>query len=256
MVATGWRHLLGLVLSSTTLLAASVEAGAADCPVVPTKNKTATPLCAGIAILQRSTPDAQPTAGTHAIYAKFEKPRTAAERLYNDWIEKRVGGMNFQPVGDVSGQSGNQIELLTLESLYRSKDMLSVRYKHYWCCGVHGDADYPAINIDTTRGVILDPSALLHMHAVATACSRQLAGQQKMGFERIDNSFTEEDLRPDQRPDKFLNRLVESGNWSFSDKGAVLELGNLEGYANGPYTCRFPNAVLRSLARPGVAIPP
>jgi hypothetical protein len=256
MFRKAWRHLLGLMLGSTTLLAAPVEAGATDCPVSPTRNKTATGLCSGIAILQRSTPDAQPNAGTHAVYAKFERPGTAAERLYNDWIEDRVGRLNFQPVGDVRGQSTHQIELLSLETLYRSKGILSARYRHYWCCGPHGDAEYPAINVDMTRGRVVDPGSLLHMHAVATACSRQLAEQKKMGFDLIDNAFTEEDLRPNQRAGLFLERLVASERWSFSDNGAVLELGNLHGYANGPYICRFTNAVLRTMARPGVAIPP
>ena len=54
----------------------------------------------------------------------------------------------------------------------------------------------------------------------------------------------------------FISALKDQARWSFSEQGARIDFGELLGVAAGPFFCVLPNADLRGIAHPGVAIPP
>ena len=54
----------------------------------------------------------------------------------------------------------------------------------------------------------------------------------------------------------FVAVLKDQARWSFGDRGATVDFGELLGYAAGPFFCKFANAELKAIAHPGAAIPP
>jgi hypothetical protein len=54
----------------------------------------------------------------------------------------------------------------------------------------------------------------------------------------------------------FVAVLQDQSRWSFSEDGALVDFGQLLGFAEGGFACSFANDDLRAMARAGVAIPP
>lgn len=209
--------------------------------------------CSDLKLLVRSSPDIKPNAGTVAVYVEFDKPGKAFERKYNDWVTTQVSRLYFGSRGEVA-EHQTATQFLDVYSIYRSKKILSARYLYSGCCGAHGSSEYRSINFEIGRGEVLSLGSLFRMHEVVNFCHRQMHGS-----DSLQEDFTAEEiaLPPSQRRDtEFLRLLLSSESWAFTMTGAVVEFGYLHGYASGPLSCRLDNASLKSMARPGVSIPP
>jgi hypothetical protein len=274
------RRILVLVLA--LLLPGLAEA--ADCVVARDGNVSlveAEP-CDGLRLMTRRRDVAQPNLDVAATWVEFAEPRNAGEWRYNDWIRRQVRALKVdRPLTPVADRRSE--DRLGIASFYRSERLISARYARWICCGLQATAIYGSVNIDIAGWTLFSPDALVSPGAAANACWRRFADDPERGtrflvaFPRarawIDGDFEHRPIgpvmheiigpavvNPTVSPERtqrlFVEALKNQSRWSFSERGAVVDFGELLGHAAGPFFCELPNDDLRSMARPGAAIPP
>jgi hypothetical protein len=276
------------------LLASSHEARAVDCLAVtsdwdsrgrevvsvsPTADADARATCGRLIARVRARDDARRNVNVSATYVEFDDPRDAAEKRYNEWIGGVVATMDFDRPITLS-ENEKVEDVLILESLYRSRRLISAAYSRWLCCGAHGFSAGGSINIDVASGTLVSPQDLLSLPAVADQCWRQFAalpgpldGQGEL-FKHdypMDRPFSDNDFAadPSNPPVRgpvvpsvektvhlFHSTLKRSSNWTFTDRGAAVGFGPLLGYVGADFDCVLDNAALKQMARPGVSVPP
>ena len=193
-----------------------------------------------------------------ATWAEFAKPEDPAEWRYNDWVRREV--------------ATRKADRFAIQSLYRSDRLISARYSF-------GDS----VNVDATRWTLFSPDDLVSLGAAANACWRQFADDKDDGTafaaawptarQWIDSDFhfsrwpqvMREIIGPDvldpvpstgRTRRVFVWVLRDQARWTFSDAGARVDFGDLLGKKAAPFSCAFANADLKTIARPGAAVPP
>ncbi|SEO35589.1 hypothetical protein SAMN02990966_01769 [Rhodospirillales bacterium URHD0017] len=235
--------------------------------------------CGRLVSRARVRDDARGNVNVSATYLEFDDPRDAAEKRYNEWIGGVVATMDFdRPIALSANEKIDDV--LILESLYRSRRLISAAYSRWLCCGAHGMSAGGSINIDAASGMLVSPQTLVSLPAVANECWRQFAAlpgpldgqgnlfKQDYPMERpfSDRDFEGDPSNPPVRGpvapsvDKtvrlFHSTLKRSSNWTFADRGAGVGFGMLLGYVGADFDCILDNAALKQVAQPGVSIPP
>jgi hypothetical protein len=274
----GVRFFVGVLLA--VLLPRLAEA--ADCVTVRQDDigivKDAA--CGELKLMSRKRDDKRPDIDIGATWIEFAAPAGPAEWRYNDWIKRQVATINLdKPIDLAAGRKKE--DRFAIDSLYRSSRLISARYAR--CCGANGGTIYQSVNVDIARWTLFSPDDFVSLGATANACWRRFADEKKHGeafarawpFERpwADHDFEIRRIGPvmremigpavvDPQPSHertrrvFIEVLKEQARWSFSDKGAIIDFGELLGAKSGPFFCRLPNADLQTIAVAGVAIPP
>jgi len=271
-----------LVLLVTLLLPGLAEA--ADCIVARDGNVSlvdAEP-CDGLKLMTRRPDVAQSTIDVVATWVEFTEPRNAGEWRYNDWVRRQVKALKFdRPLTPVSARKSE--DRLGIASFYRSERLISARYARRICCGLQAAAIYTSINIDIAGWTLFSPDTLVSPGAAANVCWQHFADDPERGsrflaafprarawsdgdfehrqigpvmHEIIGHVVVNPTVSPDRTQRLFVEALENQSRWSFSAQGAVVDFGELLGHAAGPFFCDLPNDDLRSMARPGAAIPP
>ena len=271
-----------LVLLVAWLLPGPAEA--TDCVVTRDGNVSLVDAgpCDGLKLMTRRRDGGQPGIDVAATWVEFAEPRNAGEWRYNDWVRRQVKALKFErPLTPVSDRKNE--DRLGIASFYRSEQLISARYARWVCCGLQTTAIYASINIDIAGWTLFSPDALVSLGAAANACWQRFAddperrGRFLAAFPRArawsDGDFEHRPIgpvmheiigrvvvNPTVSPDRtqrlFVEALKNQSRWSFSEQGAVVDFGELLGPTAGPFFCELPNDDLRSMARPGAAIPP
>ena len=238
--------------------------------------------CSDLRLMSRKRIDARPNVAVAATWVEFAQPSGPGEWRYNDWVHAQLATLNFdRPIALAPDLTSE--DRFTLVSLYRSDRLISARAARRVCCAPQADTIYGSVNVDSARWTLFSPDELVSLGAAADACWRQFAddGQRGEAFARgwplqrpwLDRDFEirrighvmRELIGPvvvDPHPSKertrrlFVAVLKDQARWSFGDRGATVDFGELLGYAAGPFFCKFANAELKAIARPGAAIPP
>lgn len=238
--------------------------------------------CSGLKLVSRKRDDPRSNIDIGAIWAEFESAGNAGEWRYNDWVKKQVATLNFDRPISITPDLKSE-DQFSIESLYRSERLISARYSRWICCGAHGATIYSSINVDNRRWTLLALDDLIDRGAAANFCWRQFGRQKENGEdftkayprERpwVENDFDSPRIGPTTRdmigpvvvssqPSKdrtqriFISVIKNEGRWSFTRQGAVVDFGELLGYASGPFACLFQNEDLNASARPGASFPP
>jgi hypothetical protein len=259
-------------------------AEAADCVLV--RNGTVSLVegesCDGLKLLRRQREDPPPNVEIAGTWVEFAAPRNAGEWRYNEWVRQQVKLLNFdRPLAAAPG--GRSEERWGVASLYRSPQLISARYVRWVCCDLQISTIYASINVDIGRWTLFSPDDLVSLGAAANQCWQRFAADRERGArfvaaypkERalIDDDFEHRRigrvmhamigpivLEPHVSAERTQRILVEvlrdQARWSFSERGAVVDFGDLLGFASGPFFCELPNEDLKRMARPGAAIPP
>ena len=247
--------------------------------VSPTGDADTRATCGRLIARARTRDDSRANINVSATYLEFDDPRDAAERRYNEWIGGVVATMDFDRPITLS-ENEKVEDVLVLESLYRSRSLISAAYSRWLCCGAHGLSAGGSINIDVASGMIASPQDLFSLPMVAEQCWRRfaalpgpIAGQGDL-FKQdypMDRPFSDKDFEDDptnppvRGPAKpsvektvrlFRSTLRRSSNWTFTGRGAAVEFGMLLGYIGANFECVLDNAALKQMVRPGVSVPP
>jgi hypothetical protein len=240
------------------------------------------PACDGLEVKSRKRDDPSSNVDVTATWVEFTEPGNAGEWRYNDWIRKQVATLNFDR--PIKGPADRQREdRLGLATLYRSPQLISARYSRWVCCGVRGDTLYGSVNVDIARWTLLTPDRLVSLGAAANFCWRQFAEEGRRGeaFAKafptarswLDDDFEHRPIgrvmfdmigpvvvNPKPSTDRtqriFVEVLRNQSRWSFTEQGALVDFGELLGFAEGPYFCTMQNDDLRRMARPDASFPP
>jgi hypothetical protein len=238
--------------------------------------------CGNLRVAVRKRDDPRPNIDIAATWIEFTVPGNAGEWRYNDWIRKQVATLNFDKPINLTPDLKSE-DRLVVDSLYRSERLISARYARWVCCGSHGDTIYSSVNVDIERWTLLAPDDLVDRAAAANFCWRQFGDLKKRGdaFAKAyprERPWTEDDfdgrqigpimrdmigpvvINPQPSRDRsqriFTSVVKDQGRWSFTGQGALIDFGELLGFAPGPFFCTFQNADLKEMARPGAAFPP
>jgi hypothetical protein len=285
-----FRHVVGPLLLSAGLFAASGEGQAADCisdrvdydrwghqiaALSLVADADARQVCGSLTIRVRARNDPRLNVNVFSTYPEFDNPRDAAEKRYNDWIRGVVATMDFdRPL--VLTEHEKVEDVLVLASLYRSRRLISAAYSRWLCCGAHGISARGSINIDATSGVLVQPQTLVSLAAAANECWRQFAALPgpldrqgdlfKQDYPRdrpfSDRDFESEPVRGPLAPSiektvrLFHSTLKRSSNWTFTGRGADVDFGMVLGYVGAAFICTLDNATLKPMVQPGVSLPP
>ena len=236
-------------------------------------------VCGFLSIRVRARNDPRLNVNVFATYPEFEDPQQLAEQRYNGWIGGVVATMDFDRPITLSANEKVE-DVLVVASLYRSKRLISAAYDRWLCCGTPGMSAGGSINIDVASGMVVSPQDLFRLSAIANQCWQQFAtlpgpiGGQGILFRQdypMDRPFSDEDFEDDpaQPPGGgpampsiektvrlFRATLKRSSNWIFTERGAAVGFGMLLGFAGAAFDCALENAVLTTMAQPGVAVPP
>lgn len=225
----------------------------------------------------------EPNIEIGATWIEFAEPAGPGEWRYNDWVHKQIASINFdKPITSVPDK--RREDRFTIRSFYRSDRLISARYGRWLCCGGNaGDTIYGSVNVDLARWTLLSPDDLVSLGAAANVCWQQFGDDQRRGaafaqaypIERLwaDRDFefrrvgrvmrdiigpvvVNPVVSTERTRSLFVAVLQDQSRWSFSEQGALVDFGDLLGFAEGAFACRFANADLRAIAHAGVAIPP
>lgn len=232
-------------------------------------------VCGSLGIRVRARDDPRLNVNVFATYPEFDKPGDAAEKRYNEWISGVVATMDFdRPI--ILSENEKVEDVLVLDSLYRSKRLISAAYGRWLCCGAHGISAGGSINIDAASGMLVSPQHLFSLPAVANQCWQQFTtlrgpidGQGDLFRQDypMDRPFSGKDFESDpvhgplepsveKTVRLFHATLKRSSNWAFTEQGATIGFGLLLGYVGATFDCGLDNAALKPMALPGVAVPP
>lgn len=239
--------------------------------------------CGELRLLSRSRAEEHPRIEIGATWIEFVDPAGPGEWRYNDWIHKQVATINFdRPIRSLPDKKRE--DRFAIRSFYRSERLISARYGRWVCCGGNaGDTIYGSINVDLERWTLFSPDTLLHLGPAANVCWQQFGDDQKQGaafskaypierlwsdrdfeFRRVGRVMREivgptvvnPTISLQRTKNLFIAVLQDQARWSFTEQGALVDFGDLLGFANGPFVCRFANDDLKAIALAGVAIPP
>ena len=261
----------------------SVGAQATDCVMVHQEDVAIAKEagCGSLRLMSRQRDE--PSAEIGATWLEFVEPAGPGEWRYNDWIQRQVASINFdRPIKSVPDK--RREDRFTIRSFYRSERLISARYGRWLCCGGNaGDTIYGSVNIDIARWTLLSPDDLVRLGAAANLCWQQFGDDGKRGaafgqaypIERLwaDSDFeirrvghvmrdiigpvvVNPVVSKERTRNLFVAVLRDQSRWSFSEHGALVDFGQLLGFAEGGFACRFATDDLRAMAQAGVAIPP
>lgn len=217
-----------------------------------------------------------------ATWVEFVQPGGPGEWRYNDWIHKQVASNNFDRPLKSTGEPRGE-DRFFIHSLYRSDRLISARYGRR--ISNHGKSQtvYGSVNVDLARWTLLSPDDLVSLGAVANACRQQFADDKRRGeafaqaypLERpwVDRDFevrrvghvmrdiigpvvVNPVVSKERTKGLFVAVLQDQSRWSFSERGTLVDFGDLLGFAEGAFACRFANADLTPVAHAGMAMPP
>lgn len=225
----------------------------------------------------------EPNIEIAATWIEFVQPAGPGEWRYNDWIHRQIASINFdKPIKSVPGK--RREDRFSIRSFYRSERLISARYGRWLCCGGNaGDTIYGSVNVDLARWTLLSPDDLVSLGAAANVCWQQLGDDRRRGaaFARaypLERPWVDRDFEfrrighvmrdiigpvvvnpvasAERTKSLFVAVLQDQARWSFGEQGALVDFGELLGFAEGAFACRLANADLRAIAHAGVAVPP
>ena len=236
--------------------------------------------CGELRLLSRQRDELSVEIG--ATWLEFVEPTGPGEWRYNDWIHKQVASINFdKPIKNVPDR--RREDRFTIRSFYRSDRLISARYGRWLCCGGNaGYTIYGSVNVDLSRWTLLSPDDLIHLGPAANVCWQQFGDDQKRGaafdkayprerpwadrdfeFRRVGHVMRDiigpvvvnPAVSTERTRSLFVAVLGDQSRWSFGEDGALVDFGQLLGFAESGFACRFANDDLRAMARAGVAVP-
>ncbi len=187
----------------------------------------------------------------------FADPRTGGERVFNDAVAALYADaplnetVDFESAGELSYTE-------SIDVTYASPDFISATGSGWrYDGGAHGNSWTKAVNVDLRNGRLLTFANLLpaaSLPAFSHLCSDQLVAQKraKMGG-------TEAEARRDLDgyKDAINQNVADLAHWSFRNGWAEVTFDPyaVGSYAEGDYTCRFDNGIIRLYADPAVNLP-
>jgi hypothetical protein len=238
--------------------------------------------CDGLKLMKRQRDDPRPNVEVAATWVEFVAPRNAGEWRYNEWVRRQIKVLNFdRPLNAVAEHKSE--ERLGVASLYRSQRLISARYVRWVCCDMKISTIYASVNVDIARWTLFSPDDLVSLGAASNFCWQRFSADPERGakfvaaypragawvdadFERrwVGRAMTAmlgpivvEPFVSQERTQRIFGEVAkDQARWSFSEQGAVIDFGELLGFAAGPFFCELPNDDLKQMARPGAAIPP
>jgi uncharacterized protein YecT (DUF1311 family) len=185
---------------------------------------------------------------------RFAEPKTPGEKTLNAEVAKLVADVP-KDTKDI-GKDEIWSYARTMRVVYASPHLISARIEGYdFTGGAHGNPLTWGLNIDVPGGRKL-AFADAFDHAAAQKleadCAAQVLKQKK---ERLGDLPTGDDLKAFHKD--LHNVFADLGAWDFSTRGASIVFANyaVGAYAEGQYTCEFPLAKLKELAKATFPLP-
>ena len=185
---------------------------------------------------------------------KFVEPRTPGEKTLNAEIANAIAEIptdtNDLPKDEIGAHD------LTMRLTYASPRLLSARFDGYeFEGGAHGNTYSYGLNVDMASGrklAFADAFDAVAQEKLDADCLAQIVRQKKQRTGDAPEGDELKDLRKAMHAS-----LGDFKGWSFSTKGADVVFGayDVGSYAEGAYSCAFPLARLKGLAKVSFPLP-
>jgi hypothetical protein len=215
-----------------------------------------------------------------ATWVEYASPGGPGEWRYNDWVQRQLANLDADRPAPAAGEQRRE-DHWTIQSLYRSDQLISARYLRHACCG--GGRSFSSINVALLRWTLFSPDELVGLAAAAEACWGQFGDDASRGAAfaaawPVGGAWRERDFEArafgrqmreiigplvidrvastGRTRRLFVQVLRDQSRWSIASAGATIDFGDLMGRAGGSYACTLANRELQAMARPGAVIPP
>jgi uncharacterized protein YecT (DUF1311 family) len=187
----------------------------------------------------------------------FAAPATKGEKRFNGEIDKIAKSARLGPHGEDMNIDVPLASSANATVNYASPRLISAAINVYsYDGGAHGNGGTSNLNIALEAGRMLKSDDIFPAPAIAALkedCQAQAFDQkrEKFGGEfepEADSNFSE---------DAIMAKMKDFEGWSFFADNAVVTFNPYEigSFAEGGYTCEFPIAKLKTLAKPGAPLP-
>jgi uncharacterized protein YecT (DUF1311 family) len=187
---------------------------------------------------------------------KFVDPQSDAQRTFNTAVEKLTGDI-MQPEKD-DPNPGSYAYDWAMRLTWASPRFISAHLSGYWDGGgAHPNTQTANVNVDfaTGREARFDDAFAPESAAKIFAFCLQSVRKQKQERLGADAPNTAADLASLTHDVQEATRSL--GAWSFEADKATIDYDPyaVGSYAEGPYVCEIPYAMLRGLIKPGFPLP-
>jgi uncharacterized protein YecT (DUF1311 family) len=187
---------------------------------------------------------------------KFVDPQSDAQRAFNAAVEKLTGDI-IQPEKD-DPNPGSYAYDWTMRLTYGSPRFLSGHLSGYWDAGgAHPNTLTANVNVDFASGreARFDDAFAAEGAAKIFALCLQSVRKQKQERLGDDAPKSADDLK--SLTHEVQEATAKLSAWSFGADKATIDYDPyaVGSYAEGPYVCEIPYAMLRGLTKPGFPLP-
>jgi uncharacterized protein len=189
---------------------------------------------------------------------RFAAPKSAGERTFNAEVQKIAKSAQLGPHGQELSEDMMLSSEASMEVTYASPRLISALVSSWsFDGGAHGNGGAGALNVDLDSGALIKISDVFKPAAMVKLMADCKAQIVKQKTEKLEGEpFLEAD-DPNYSDDSLAGGLKNFGQWTLYQDRAVVTYNAYEigSYAEGGYSCKFPMADLKALAKPGAPLP-